>query len=75
MRALLPQSGASPATVDAVAAFVSDFPHPLHVFDLHVQARTPVTLDDMQRAAGSPLALAALVQTLTVTASYAGDPP
>ena len=74
VRALLPQSGASPATVDAIAGFIVDFPHPLHVFDLHVQPRTPVTLNELQRAADSPSALAALVQTLTITASYAGDP-
>ncbi len=72
-RIYLPQAGATADTVAAVAGFIGDFPHPRHAFDLHVTASTPVTGAAIERSAESPAAASAVVRTLTVTATYAGD--
>ena len=71
LHALLPQTGASAATTEALAGFVSDFPHPQHKFSLDVSAATPVTAAALE-AAGSPAQLTALLRQLTVTATYTG---
>ncbi len=73
VRFYLPQAGATADTVAAVAGFIGDFPHPQHVFDLRVSASTPVTGAAIERSAASPAAASAVMRTLTVTASYAGE--
>jgi len=70
----LPTGGASAATVNAVASFIADFPHPQHVFDLTVTATPLVTVGALEQAVSDLAAAARLMRTLTVTASYAGDP-
>ncbi len=72
-RLYLPQAGATADTVAAVTGFISDFPHPQHVFDLHMTGSRPVTGAALERSTGNPAAAAAVAQTLTVTASYAGE--
>ncbi len=73
-RSLLPLGGASPTTVDAIAGFIADFPHPRHIFDLAITAPSPVTINVLEQASASLVAASALATTLKVTASYAGDP-
>ncbi len=72
-RCYLPQAGATADTVAAVARFIGDFPHPQHVFDLHVTASTPLTVAALERSVESPATASAVALTLTVTASYAGE--
>ena len=72
-RFYLPQAGATAETVAAVAAFIGDFPHPQHVFDLRVTASRPVTGAAIEKSVGNPAAASAVARTLTVTASYAGE--
>ena len=73
VRGMLPQGGAASATVDAITAFINDFPRPEHGFDLVIEASKPVTAGDIAAAAGDPSRSIALLQTLKITASYAGD--
>ncbi len=73
-RALLPQFGASEQTVGAVTAFITDFPHPHHVFDFSVTAAKPLTIAMLENAAGNPAAVTTLLRALTITASYTGEP-
>ena len=73
VRALLPAAAATAETVDAGAGFIADFPHPLRVLDVGVSAAAPVTLAAMGVAAGDAAQAAALLKTLTVTATYAGE--
>ncbi len=72
LRAMLPQTGASAATIDALAGFVADFPHPQHPFTIDVSAASPVTAKAIGTAGDGPSQLTALLRQLTVTASYAG---
>jgi hypothetical protein len=74
IRALLPQVGASEQTVGAVTGFIADFPNPQHVLDFAVTAAKPVTVTALEDAAGDPATATALLRTLTVTASYTGEP-
>ena len=79
LRTLLPQTGAtqgevSGATTEALAGFVSDFPHPQHRFTLDVSATAPVTAEAVEAAADSPMRRAALLRQLDGTASYTGAP-
>ncbi len=74
VRALLPQAGATQQSIDAIAAFIGDFPHPQHVFDLSMTATTPVTMAMVEAASGGTAAAIALLRTLTVAATYSGDP-
>lgn len=74
IRALLPVTGASAQTIDAVASFAEDFPHPRHVLDLSLESSPPATIVDVMAAAGDPASVTALLHRLTVTATYTGDP-
>ncbi len=72
VRALLPASGASADTVEAVAGLVADFPHPKHPGMLDIEASTPITFDAILAAIDEPARLPALLRALTLTATYAG---
>jgi hypothetical protein len=72
INALLPASGASTDTTVAVAQLLSDFPHPKHPAVLDIEANTPITPDAVLAAVDDPGRLPALLQALTVTATYAG---
>lgn len=74
VRTYLPLTGAAADTVDAVAAFVADFPRPQHVLDLTVTAAPPFKLRSVGDAADKQALAQAAMRTLTVTAAYAGDP-
>ena len=72
IRALLPASGASADTADALAGPVVDFPRPKHPFVLDIEAATPITPDAVLAAGDDPARLPALLRALSVTATYAG---
>ena len=72
INALLPASGASADTTEAVATLVADFPRPNHPSVLDVAASTPITPDAVTAAIDDPSRLPALLRALTVTATYAG---
>lgn len=73
-RDLLPRGGATPATVDAVARFIRDFPQPRHPFTLDAavaEGTPPIGLPDLI-AAAMPDGLTALAARVRVTATYEG---
>lgn len=73
-RQYLPLTGASPATVDAIAAFVDDFPRPRHVLDLAVTASPPFKLRSVGDTDDKGALAETVMRTLAVTATYTGDP-
>ena len=70
--ALLPGSSATADTTQAITSLVADFPHPKHPTVLDIEASTPITPDAVVAAVDDPDQLVALLQTITVTATYAG---
>jgi len=70
--ALLPASRATADTTQAVTGLVADFPHPKHPAVLDIEASTPITPDAVVAAFDDPDQLVALLQTTTITATYAG---
>jgi hypothetical protein len=72
VRALLPLTGASAKTIDALASFVADFPHPTHPFTIDVSAVSPITPQSIEEATDRPARLVSLLKRLTITASYTG---
>ena len=73
-RAKLPQGGVAPASVDAIAAFINDLPRPQHVLDLTIATKAPISMEAASVAMADAAAAAALVNTMQITATYAGDP-
>lgn len=73
LRTLLPLAGATAATVEALAAFVADFPQAPRVLDLAVAATGPVTGDTLGRALADPAEAVKLMRMLRVQARYEGD--
>ena len=69
---LLPASGASAETTQAVAGLVADFPHPRHPAVLDIEASTPIIPDAVLAATDDPARLPALLRALSLKASYAG---
>lgn len=74
VRTYMPLTSATPDAVDAVSAFVADFPRPQHVLDLAVTASLPFKLRSVGDAADKADLARAVLRGLTVTATYAGDP-
>ena len=70
--ALLPASRATADTTQAMKGLVADFPHPEHPAVLDIEASTPITPDAVIAAFDDPDQLVALLQTITITATYAG---
>ena len=74
LRILLPLAHASSGSVDALVAFAQDFPRPQHVLDLSVTAYPPVPAETVLDVLDDPTKVASLTGTLTIAATYAGEP-
>ncbi len=74
LRTFLPLAHASTGTLDALLAFVRDFPRPQHVLDLSLTADPPVPAETVLDVLNEPARVTSLVGTLVVEATYAGEP-
>ena len=74
LRSFLPLGHVSTGTLDALVAFTQDFPRLQHVLDLSVTADPPVPAETVLDLLNEPAEVTSLVGTLTVDATYAGEP-
>ncbi len=74
LRTLLPLAHASTGTVDALVAFAQDFPRSQHVLDMTVTADPPVPAETVLDLLNDPPKVTSLIGTLTIAATYAGEP-
>lgn len=74
LRSLLPLAHASTGSVDPLVAFAQDFPRPQHVLDLSVTADPPVPAETVLDVLNDPTKVTSLIGTLTIAATYAGEP-
>jgi hypothetical protein len=73
MRGMLAPTATPPATVDALAAFVEDFPHPSKVLDVALSLPKPFGTVDLTRLQQGAVTLSDLLPAGALTASYAAS--
>lgn len=74
LRTFLPLAHTSTGTLDALVAFVRDFPRPQHVLDFSVTADPPIPAETVLDVLNDPTRVTSLIGTLSVDATYTGDP-
>lgn len=73
LRAGLAQTATPPASVDALARFIDDLPHPTKVLEVTIDLPHPITLADMDALQSGQRTLRKMLADAVIAAHY--DPP